>query len=147
MKYSCKVTINMPRDDVIALFEDPEVLPKWQEGFLSIEEIEGPRGEAGGKSRLRYQMGKREIEMVETILVHDPPERFDATYEAKGVWNLNQNYFTAPAPGITEWLVETEFRCKGVMWIMSLVMPGMFRKQTQKMMEAFKAYAERGVTV
>ena len=38
-------------------------------------------------------MGKREIEIIETVTVHKPPEEFAATYEAPGVWNLVENRF------------------------------------------------------
>jgi len=33
MKYTSEVTINLPRDRVVELFDDPDNLPKWQKGF------------------------------------------------------------------------------------------------------------------
>ena len=146
MKYSCDVEIDLPLDRVSELFDNPDNLPKWQDGLLLFEHVEGEPGTPGAKSRLRYKMGKREIDMVETLVRREPPDRFDAIYEAKGVWNLNENIFT-DIGGRTNWHVDTEFRCSGFIRIMAFFMPGMFKKQTLKVMNDFKAFAEaQGLT-
>ncbi|MXU63848.1 SRPBCC family protein [Oceanomicrobium pacificus] len=141
MNYSCDCTINRPRDTVIALFDSTENLPKWQDGLVSFDHVSGSPGQEGAVSRLRYQMGKREIEMVETITERALPDRFAATYEADGVWNIVENRFEALGDR-TRWQIDTEFRCKGMMRIMAFLMPGAFRKQTEKMMQSFKSFAE-----
>ena len=87
-------------------------------------------------------MGNREINMIETVTRRELPDRFTATYEAKGVWNEAYNYFSESDENQTTWKMETEFRCSGLMWVMTNLMPGMFKKQTQATMEAFKAFAE-----
>ena len=38
--------------------------------------------------------------------------------------------------------METEFRCSGFMWLFIRLMPGAFKKETRKTLEAFKAFAE-----
>lgn len=144
MKYSIDIIIDRPRVQVIALFDDPDNLPKWQEGLVSFTHVSGTPGGADAVSQLVYRMGKREIEMTETIVERSPPERFSAVYEAKGVWNLNHNLFTDLGDGRTRWAVETEFRCSGFIRIMAFFMPGMFRKQTMKVMQDFKRFAEAG---
>ena len=50
--------------------------------------------------------------------------------------------FSELDPERTLWEMGREFRCKGVMWVLITLMPGMFEKQTQATMEAFKAFAE-----
>ena len=67
MKYSNEIEINLPRKKVVELFDNPDNMPKWQEGFVSFEPISGKPGEEGSKATLKYKMGKREVEMVETI--------------------------------------------------------------------------------
>jgi len=142
MRHTVRLDIDLPRARVIELFDDPDNLAAWQPGLLSFEHFEGEPGQPGAKSRLRYKMGKREIEMVETILVRDLPDVFSGTYEAKGVWNEVINRFTEPEVGRTSWEVETEFRCSGMMRIMSVLKPVMFKKETRGHMERFKAFAE-----
>lgn len=142
MKYTETITINKPRDAVIALFDDPDNLGKWQEGFVSMEHLDGTPGEPGARSRLLYRTGKREIEMVETLEQRDLPERFTAIYEARNVWNRHQNRFEE-AGNATRWTVTSEFVCTGLfMRALTLLMPGAFRKQTRKSMSDFKDFAE-----
>jgi hypothetical protein len=42
--------------------------------------------------------------------------------------------------------MEAEFHCKGLMWLMTTLMPRMFKKQTRQAMEAFKAFIEGQAT-
>jgi hypothetical protein len=142
MQYTETIRIGLQRDRVAALFGDPANLPRWQKGLLSFTHAEGPPGHPGATSHIVYQMGRRRIEMTETILVSDLPEHFAATYETRGVWNRVDNRFRALPDGTTEWELESDFRCTGVLWLMALLMPGMFRKQTAGMMADFKRFAE-----
>ena len=142
MKYSCELTIDRPRDRVIELFEDTDNLGKWQDGFVSFTPRQEGTGKPGDKADLVYMMGKRRVEMVETIVSINMPEELTATYEAKGVWNKVDNIFSDTPEGHTRWRVETEFRCTGLMWLFARLAPGMFRKETEKYMSNFKAFAE-----
>jgi len=142
MKYSTEIEIDLPREKVVELFDNNENLKKWQSGLLSFDHIEGDEGKEGAKSNLKYKMGKREIEMVETITKRNLPNEFFGTYETKGIWNEVRNYFTESNPNNTKWRMETEFKGSGFMKIMMLFAPGMFKKQTLKTMNDFKEFAE-----
>jgi hypothetical protein len=87
-------------------------------------------------------MGNKEIEMTETILRRNFPDEFSATYEAKGVWNQVVNRFIDNGQDKTRWIVESVFRCNGAMSVMAFLIPGMFKKQSLKYMQQFKAFAE-----
>lgn len=142
MNYTVTVEIDVPRARVVELFDNPDLYPKWQECLVSLERLEGDPGQVGTRTRLRHQMGRRKYEMVETVTVRDLPDVFTATYEADGVWNEAVNRFTEREGGGTRWTIETEFHCKGFMRVMAFLMPGMFKKETQKVMNAFKVFAE-----
>lgn len=142
MHYTTEITINQPLDKVVALFDDPENLKEWQPGLLSFEHIEGKPGEPGSKARLLYKMGKREIEMIETLISRDLPREFTGTYEAKHVWNKIQNRFEKIDSLTTRWVSDNEFRCTGFIRIMAFLFPGSFKKQTKEFMERFKTFAE-----
>ncbi len=142
MIYTCETTISQPRARVIELLEDPENLQKWQPGLLEFRNLSGTHGQTGAKSRLRQQMGNRVIEMTETVALREGLDRYNAIYEAKGVWNRVDNTFTETVEGHTHWHIETEFRCTGIVWLMSKLMPGMFRRETEKFMKNFKNFAE-----
>ena len=142
MKYSNEVTIGLPLKKVIELFDSEENLFKWQPELLSMEHLSGEKGKVGAKSKMVYKMGKREVEMIETITVNELPKEFSATYEAKGVWNEMKNYFEFIDADTTRWRSDSHFRFSGFMKLMGLFMPGAFKKQSQKSLELFKAFAE-----
>ena len=142
MNYECDITIDLPRDKVMELFDDPDNLPKWQPGLQSFEQISGEFGEPGAKSRLVYDENGRTIEMIETITVRDLPNELSFIYEAKGVHNVISNHFYELGSDQTRWLMKSEFQFSGMMRLMAFFMRGAFPKQTRKMMADFKAFAE-----
>ena len=142
MKYELEIDIDLPRERVVELFDDPDNLKKWQPELVSFDHLDGEPGEPGARSRMVYKMGNKEVEMIETIATRNLPDAFSATYEAKGVHNRVDNRFIDLGDGRTRWLFETEFRFRGLMWLMSTLMPGMFRKQSLKFMQQFKDFAE-----
>lgn len=143
MKYTLEIEIDHTRERVIELFDSVENLPRWQAGLLSFEPIEGEPGQVGAKSRMKFKMGKRTMEIVETITVRELPERFDGTYEAPGMWNLVENEFHELPGGRTKWVSHNTFKGESFMMkVMLKLMPGAFRKQTLKYMQAFKEFAE-----
>ena len=147
MKYTVSIDLDLPRDRVIELFDSTENLYKWQRGLQSFEPIEGEPGQPGAKSSMVFQMGKRRFDLVETITLRELPDRFDGTYDAKGVHNVVKNRFVELAPDKTRWEADQEFQFQGVMKVMGWLMPGAFKKQSLKYLEDFKAFAEDGVDV
>jgi len=145
MHFRNEIVINQPLDKVIELFDNPDNMKYWQPGLVSFEHVSGVPGEPGAVSKLIYRMGKKEIEMRETIKERDLPRVFTATYEAKGVYNLVRNTFSAIDGQRTRYATETDFRFSGFMKIIGLLMPAAFRKQSQKFLEDFKDFAENGV--
>jgi hypothetical protein len=85
--------------------------------------------------------------MEETIIKNDLPEQFHANYAAKGVYNIQENFFEETPEGGSLWISHNEFRFSGFMKLMGLFMPGAFRKQSYQYMKDFKAFAENGKSV
>lgn len=143
MNYSSEIIIDVPLQKVIELFDSEENMFKWQPELISFEHLTGDKGEVGSTSRLLYKMGKREIEMIETITAKNLPQEFSGTYEAKGVWNEVRNSFEAVDENRTRWTSVNQFRFTGMMKLVSWLMPGSFKKQSQKYLDQFKVFAEK----
>ena len=141
MKYQCEIVVNVPRDKFIELFDNPANMPKWMTGLQTFEPISGTPGQPGAKSRLVFLMGKRSMEMIETITKRNLPDEFSGTYDAKGVHNVVINHFHDEG-NATRWVLETEFAFTGFMKLMAMFMPGMFKKESMKHMMCFKKFAE-----
>ena len=142
MRYQIEIILNLPRDRVIELFDSFENLKEWQEGLISHEHLSGEPGQTGAKTKLLYDMGKRRVKMIETIITRKMPDEFSATYDASGVHNIVRNFFHDQGD-TTRWVLDSDFQFHGYMRIMSLFMPSsVFKKQTRQSMESFKNFAE-----
>lgn len=142
MKYISHVEINQSIEKVIELFDNPDNMSKWMDGLKSFDHISGEAGQAGAKSKLVFQMGKRNVEMIETITVRDLPKEFSGVYEAKGVWNSVKNTFEPISDSKTKYSTECEFKFKGMMKVIGFLIPGAFKKQSMKYLVDFKSFAE-----
>lgn len=143
MKYTSEIEINLPIARVVELFDNPDNLSKWMDGLESFEHLSGTPGEAGAKSKLKFKMGKREFEMVETVHSRNLPDEMTGMYEAKGVTNIIKVKFVDLGNNKTKYISEQEFKMEGFMMkIMGFLMPGLFKKQTMKYLKDFKTFAE-----
>ena len=142
MEFTQELTVNLPRLRFIELFDDPENLKEWQKGLISFESVTGTPGEPGATSRLTYRQGRGTMEMIETITRRDLPEAFDGTYDAKGVHNVCRNEFHDLNGSATRWVAHNVFEFTGFMRVVAMLFGPMFKKQSLKMMTAFKEFAE-----
>lgn len=148
MKYTTEIVINLPREEVIKKLDNPENMKHWQRGLVNYEILKGAPGTEGAQMKLIYKMGKRDMVLTETIIKNNFPEEFHATYDTKGVHNVQQNYFTEIESGKTKWTSESEFQFAGFgMKMMGFLMPGAFKKQSLKYLTDFKNFAENGTSV
>lgn len=148
LKYSTQITVSLPREKVVAIFEDPGQASHWMEGFISMVPVSGEPGAVDAVSQLTFQMGKRRMEMTETILVNNLPETFSCRYDTDGVRNVIDNRFIAVGENETNWEMDNVFEFSGFMMkVMGTLMPFMFKKQTATYARNFKAWAEEGKSV
>ena len=142
MKYTCEVLIDKPRKEVVEKLDNPENMKFWQKGLESFEHLNGEPGKPGAESKLVYQMGKRRIEMIETITFNNLPEEMHLNYMTNGVANIQKNYFKDEGQK-TRWISESVFKFTGFMKLMSFFMgTGAFKKQSQVYLDDFKAFVE-----
>ncbi len=143
MQYTLSVDLDLPREKVIELFDNPEYLTRWQPGLVSYEVLEGKARQEGAKARMTFDFGKRKMEVIETITARDLPERICGRYVVNGTLNIQENTFTEIDQHTTRWTSKNEFRFKGFMMkLMGLVMPGAFKKQSNVYLKAFKKFTE-----
>ena len=148
MKYTSEIIIDLPREDVIKALDNPDNMKHWQRGLVGYKILEGTPGKEGAKMELEYQMGKRNVVMVETIIKNQFPEEFHAHYDAKSVHNEQRNYFHELEGNQTKWVSESMFKFAGFgMKLIAYLMPGAFKKQSMKYLNDFKDFAEKGISV
>ncbi len=143
MKYTTEVTILLPREKVIELFDSTENLYEWQPGLKSFEPLSGEPGREGSQSTMVYEGRKGDLVMTETITKRNLPDEFHGTYKARGVFNEMYNYFSETEPGITRWRTISIFRFSGLMALMAPFMKKAFTDNTLLSMERFRVFAEK----
>ena len=145
MKFKGSIDINKPQSKVAELFADPNNLKEYQDGFLKKELVSGQMGQEGAISRMYYKYGQRDMELTETITKNLLPDSFEAFYHHKHMDNTMKCRFVPLSDNKTRY--EYEFEYTRVSWVMpklmSLLFPGMFRKQGEKWMRQFKEFVEK----
>ncbi len=144
MKFTCTVDIELPRERVIELFDNPDNMIHWQDGFVSFEHVSGEAGEPGAQSHVTYKMGSREMVLLETVVLRDLPHAFHGTYEGTFGKNSMNNYFEELDTNKTRWKADVHYmQANGfIMKVMTKVFPGKMKKSTQKWMDQFKSWSE-----
>jgi uncharacterized membrane protein len=140
MKYKIDLTIDIPKEKFLELFEDLEFMKQWQPTLKSLEVVSGSPGQVGSKSILKYESNGKPSQIEEEIIKRDLPYEFDFIYRAGGVTNWAYNRFDE-VDGKTVWSATHVFKFSFAMFFLNL-MKGAFIKQTTKDMNAFKEAAE-----
>ncbi|GAA0583642.1 SRPBCC family protein [Kribbella sandramycini] len=158
MKYTNSIEIALPQAQVAQLLADPAKVAHWLRDIVFHEALNGPYGQVGSTSRVVFQSGKRQMECTETITRRDPADvtaipagavvHFDREITAPGMTSVVRDRLTALTPESTRWESDSEFHFTTLpMRAMALLLPRMFRNQSQQHLEDFKAFAEHGTDV
>ena len=144
MKYNIEVEVDLPIEEMISLFDNSENLKEWMPNLVSFEHLNGEPGQVGAQSKYVVSHGSKTCELIETITVRNLPGQFDGTYETDGIWNEVKNVFIEIDKSKTKWIAHSEFKSdKFMMKLMMTLMPGLFKKESLKFMNSFKAFAEQ----
>ena len=138
-RYTRETEIHKPIDQVIRLFSNRNLIPKWQPGLLSVEQMESF---PNPKFKLRFASGRRKVVMTETILKDNLPGHYACSYQMKGLYNSVIHRFEPMPDGHTRWICESEFRFKGLMRFVAVFWKNGLEEQTQILMKNFKGFAE-----
>jgi len=112
MQISRDIIINRPRETVVKLFDYPENLDEWRDGFVRFTPLEGPVGLEGSTAEFVFRMGGFPVVMLETILERDLPDTFAASYVSGPITVLVTNTFT-DLGDTTEWAVDSRYHIQG----------------------------------
>ena len=147
MKYELQIDIEAPRSLVAELYRDDSRMRDWQPSLIERRLVSGAPDAKGSKYELEVQMGKRSITMTETVVESNLPESVSVVYEAKGVFNPVDSRFEELSADRTRWSFQSEFRCKGFIWLMTVLTPSAFKKESLKHMNSFKSFMEKETSI
>ncbi len=82
MKFKTVIDINQSKLKTVEIFEKPDNMKYWQDGFESFKHISGEENQPGSKYRILYDMGKRgKMELIETLLEYNMPDSMYAEFD------------------------------------------------------------------
>lgn len=142
MNFTTQIVINRPRDRVVELMRNPDNIAKWQPGLQTVELLSGEKDQVGARSRIVVDARGFRLELIETIVEHNPPERFASLFEARGVRNFVENRFIADGPDATRWVMANSFKFTGFMSLAGLFLRDFVPRQSLESMSRFKDFAE-----
>ncbi|HMS98250.1 MAG TPA: SRPBCC family protein [Saprospiraceae bacterium] len=144
MKYTLSNTINRPMAEVMQKFKDPEGVKHWMEGLTRIEHLSGTPGEVGAKSDFYFLHKNKEMKITETILEQDLPRQIKFGYQSGMGYNEVELRFEELDAHTVKQTSNSYFEMRGLMKVFGFLMQGLFKKQSMKYMDAFKAFVEKG---
>ena len=143
MKYTVENTINAPIEKVVEKFKEPEGALEWMEGLQRIVPISGEPLSVGAKTDFISKYKNKEMKITETVLEQNLPEQVKFAYESPMGYNEVELRFEKIDENTVRQINNSYFDLKGPMKIMGPLFKGMFKKQTLKFLDGFKAYAEK----
>lgn len=147
MKYITEIVVDKPIEEVMDLFKNADNLKHWQSGLQSTKLLKGKSGEEGAKRKLEINIEGRQVSMIETITKCELPHHWHARYTTDNMRSFQENYFEAKGKNQTYWKTTSRFEFQGYMRIVGSVLPGIFKRRSERVMKDFKAFAEQGISV
>ena len=146
--YTLSIEIELPRDEVVRKFQQAENLFHWQNGLQSVEQLSGQTGIPGCLTKLVYQQGRHRIELMETVVSNELPDKFCGFYSWAEGENTLESRFLELEGGRTRWESTCSYKMKSLtMKLMGFFFRGKFVEQNQKFLDNFKAFCENGSSV
>jgi hypothetical protein len=143
------ITVNVPIDRVMQLFQNQDYFKEWQDGLVGFENTSKTVGELNSTRKMKIRMVGTTITMNEKITNIDLPHLWEATYRTSGVINYQSNRFRESeittdndVQKVTQWESESTFKFTGMMRLVAKSRPQLFTNQTYEFMKNFKKFAE-----
>jgi uncharacterized protein YndB with AHSA1/START domain len=142
MKVEHAVVIERPREEVWAVFDDPELMVEWQGNLLEYEQLEGESDEIGSISRQTIKNVGVKSDLTVTLLERDEPELSSSHYEGAQVPFTVINTFSDLGDGTTEWHAELEVRLGLVQKALAPILKPLMSDLVSRNGRDFKAFVE-----
>jgi len=142
MKMTYEAEIQAGRDFVFAMFDNPDMLDKWQPTLDSFRHLAGEAGKSGTVSELVYNEKGKKIVMTVTANERREPQFLAGTYDNAWATTFIVNHFEEVDDKTTRFVSYTNIRFKGFMNIMSFFVAKSIRARAEADLNRFKLLVE-----
>jgi carbon monoxide dehydrogenase subunit G len=141
MKYTTEIKINAPVEKIAELLGDHEQMKKWLKELESFENIEGKPKEEGTKTKLNVNVAGG-MEVTETVMVAQFPNRFATHYEMQGGTFVADSKLEPMGEETTRYILEHKFEFSGPLKLITSMLKPAFIRHSERIMSEFKTLAE-----
>ncbi|MEM7654666.1 MAG: SRPBCC family protein [Bacteroidota bacterium] len=141
--YECVIETPTEISEAWEVFVDPSLMSEWVEGFQGMELIEGDSMQAGSRYHMLVENQGESFEMLEEVIVADPPERFSFLLENEVMFSKVKITLKRTDYG-TRFTALHEIEGKNIFWkSLFPLMKGQFQAQSQEGYLRLKQLMER----
>ncbi|NNF40949.1 MAG: SRPBCC family protein [Woeseiaceae bacterium] len=142
MKHKADIVIDADRATVWQLFDDPDNLKKWQPTLKSFTHRSGVQGHPDAVSELVFDERGRDVPMTLTITARREQAFLGGTYESAWGTVVVFNLFEDFGHEKTRWVVNSNYRFRGLMKIMALFTRAAILRRVDDDLHRFKLLVE-----
>lgn len=144
MRYAITVDVDVPRDELVTLVDDPVALPSWHDDLVRADvlpDLDG--GAVPTRTRLVYDIRGQRVEAVETVVERHLPAGMTVVTAVNGSCAETRHEFEALGTRTTRWTQHVDYAFTGCgLAGLGAMMPGALARRTRRQMRALKLHAE-----
>lgn len=146
MKSIVELEVDVPKNELAALFADPDNMTKWMDDLQRYEHIGGEAGMPGSQYRMVPKPGTSQMEFVATVTARNLPDEMGLRLESPTVDVAIRCIFAALSPHRTKLISEEVFTFRGLFnRIFGFLAQKDIKTHHRRHIESFKQFAESRV--
>ncbi len=142
MKYTSEIIIDLPIEKVVSVFNNQDYMFEWMEGLKKVTPLTRIQGEIGSRMEMYFEIGKRKMHIIETILDKKLPQHMICKYNSFGMESTVSIHFEAIETVKTKYSTISNYKFKGLFKLMSIFSSKVFKNQSYKYLADFKEFVE-----
>ena len=143
MKYEIEIPIHCNKEQVIALYTNPDLLSKWQTDLTYYQTVNGEAVQSNAQAIIYQKYRNKQVIIQETVLQRKGSEDIHLRYEKSSAELTERHYFKVLTNNQTLWPVQYKFRFKPFgLRLFSWYFKPYFREHHLALMHSFRQFAE-----
>ncbi len=143
MTYTTQTVINAPVEHVAGLLGNRDKMHIWMQGMEGYKHLSGDPGTVNAQTVIYLNLGTT-VQVTETILAIDYPNRFSVRYEMPQGSVIISTILSRKGRKATTYMLEHTFTFNGMLKLGAGLMKPAFIAQSNKVMNRFKEMVEAG---
>jgi len=143
LNYEIEIPIHCNKEQVLALYTNPDLLSKWQTDLTYYQTVSGEVGQSNAQAILYQKHNNKQVIIQETVLERKGSEDLHLRYENSSIAVIERHHFKVLTNNQTLWTVSYDFRFKPIgLRLFKWYFKHYFREKHLALMMSFSQFAE-----